>query len=621
MALLAAQIGPGNGRERLRGLSASTRTGTVIEGNNGVQRDGFRILFAALLALSAQVWCDEPQTDVFSDTWEAVDNLGRRLPTHAEAGDPRDGKYVGIFYFLWLGAHGQSGPHDITRILKKNSNAMQEPDNAAWGPMHAFHHWGEPLFGYYLSDDAYVLKQHARMLADAGADVVIFDVTNQTTYKDNYLALCKAFTEVRAAGSRTPQIAFLCPFGDPANVVRELHRDLYGPGLYPELWFQWEGKPLILADPTRVDDALRAFFTFRKPVPSYFTGPDGPGQWGWLEVFPQHIFRNAGGEAEQMTVGVAQNAVGDRLASMSEPGARGRSFHDGAADQKPDAVLYGYNFEEQWRRVFEIDPEFVFITGWNEWVAMRLNEFNGVQAPVIFVDEFDQEHSRDIEPMRGGHGDNYYYQMIANIRRFKGVRPQPAAGPPKTIAIDGDFGDWQDVTPEYRDHTGDPVFRDHPGWGTASRFLNRSGRNDFAVLKVARDAENLYFYARTRNYISLRVEPHWMMLFLDTDRDHETGWEGFDFVLNRVTPPTHACILERAGGDFACAPAGQAAYAVKEKELELAIPRAALGLTADTPLDIEFKWADNIMREGNIAEFTVNGDAAPPGRFNYRYFE
>jgi len=313
--------------------------------------------------------------------------------------------------------------------------------------------------------------------------------------------------------------------------------------------------------------------------------------------------------------------VGDRLASMSEPCARGRSFRDGAADQKPDAVLYGYNFEEQWRRVFEIDPEFVFITGWNEWVAMRLNEFNGVQAPVIFVDEFDQEHSRDIEPMRGGHGDNYYYQMIANIRRFKGVRPQPAAGPPKTIAIDGDFGDWQDVTPEYRDHTGDPVFRDHPGWGTAGRFLNRSGRNDFAVLKVARDAENFYFYARTRNYISLRVEPHWMMLFLDTDRDHETGWEGFDFVLNRVTPPTHACILERAGGDFACAPAGQAAYAVKEKELELAIPRAALGLTADTPLDIEFKWADNIMREGNIAEFTVNGDAAPPGRFNYRYFE
>jgi hypothetical protein len=25
----------------------------------------------------------------------------------------------------------------------------------------------------------------------------------------------------------------------------------------------------------------------------------------------------------------------------------------------------------------------------------------------MFVDQFDQEHSRDIEPMRGGHGDDY----------------------------------------------------------------------------------------------------------------------------------------------------------------------------------------------------------------------
>jgi len=587
-----------------------------------VRQGCFRFVFASLFALSAGAWCDELKWDTFSDTWEAVDALGRRLPTHAEVGDPREGKYVGIFYFLWLGAHGQSGPHDITKILKEHPDAMEASDHPAWGPMHAFHHWGEPLLGYYLSDDPYVFKQHARMLADAGVEVVIFDVTNQATYKDNYLALCKAFAEVRAAGHATPRIAFLCPFWDPARVVGELHGDLYGPNLHPDLWFLWEGKPLILADPGRVDDeTLRAFFTFRKPIASYFTGPDGPDQWGWLEVFPQHVFKNGAGEAEQMTVGVAQNAVGDRLAAMSEAGARGRSFHGGRQATETDAVLHGHNFAEQWRRALEVDPKFIFITGWNEWVACRFDEFNNVKAPVMFVDQFDQEHSRDIEPMRGGHGDNYYYQMIANIRRFKGARPQPAAGPPKSITVNGDFSDWRDVTPEFRDHVGDPVFRDHPAWGEAGRFLNRSGRNDFTTLKVARDEKFLYFYARTRGYISLSVEPHWMMLFIDVDRSKDTGWEGYDFVLNRLTPKPDGALLERLSSDWKPNPVAKIPYRAFEKELELAIPREILGLSADAPLDIEFKWADNIMREGSIVEFSVNGDAAPPGRFNYRYFE
>ena len=56
-----------------------------------------------------------------------------------------------------------------------------------------------------------------------------------------------------------------------------------------------------------------------------------------------------------------------------------------------------------------------------------------------FPDEFSQEGSRDIEPMKGGHGDNYYYQMAANIRRFKGVgRPEPSSSP-VTITVDGRF--------------------------------------------------------------------------------------------------------------------------------------------------------------------------------------
>ncbi|MGQ9731478.1 MAG: hypothetical protein ACUVX8_09430 [Candidatus Zipacnadales bacterium] len=127
--------------------------------------------------------------DTFSDTWVATDALGREVPDYEECGPPREDKYVGIFYFLWLGPHGYDhstpvlpdqgvqpktgmeykSPYDITRILA----GEQE-----WGPWHAFHHWGRPLFGYYLSDDEWVIRKHAQMLTDAGVDVIICDVTN-----------------------------------------------------------------------------------------------------------------------------------------------------------------------------------------------------------------------------------------------------------------------------------------------------------------------------------------------------------------------------------------------------------------------------------------------------------
>ena len=38
-----------------------------------------------------------------------------------------------------------------------------------------------------------------------------------------------------------------------------------------------------------------------------------------------------------------------------------------------------------------------------------------------FVNQFNDEFSTDIEPVNGDLMDNYYYQLVANIRRYKGV--------------------------------------------------------------------------------------------------------------------------------------------------------------------------------------------------------
>ena len=159
------------------------------------------------------------------------------MPTYEDVGPPRADRVVGIFYFLWHGAHVQGGPYDVTKILAQDPQAMLKKQSPLWGPMLAPHHWGQSIFGYYLTDDAGVLRKHAQMLADAGVDMVVFDVTNQITYKSYYMALLRVFSEVRKSGGRTPQVAFLCPFGDPAKVVAELYKDLYAQGFSPTSGF------------------------------------------------------------------------------------------------------------------------------------------------------------------------------------------------------------------------------------------------------------------------------------------------------------------------------------------------------------------------------------------------
>ena len=510
--------------------------------------------------------------------WPATDALGRRLPLTAQVGPPRADRTVAMFYFLWH-ENIHPGPFDVTEILAANPDAMHKPTSPHWGPLYAPHHWGQALFGYYLGDDEFVLRKHAQMLADAGVDVIIFDTSNKATYPHNYLKLCEVFRRVRQEGNLTPRIAFLTPFWDPRSTVNDLYSQLYSKGLYRELWFRWDGKPLILADPAKVDSAPHAFFTFRKPQPDYFQGPTGPDMWSWLEVWPQHVFKNSRGQKEQMSVGVAQNAVHGRLGSMSEPGAQGRSFH-------------GDNYAEQWEHALKEDPRAIFITGWNEWIAGRFGEFNGIKTPPMFVDEFDREHSRDIEPMKGGHGDNYYYQTVSFIRRYKGVPPIPPVQP-RPIAIDGNFAHWKDVQPEFRDTAGDPVHRNHAGWGKAGPYKNDTGHNDIVCAKVSCDAKHVYFYVRTKDPLTPSTDLNWMILLLDTDADPRTGWLGYDRI---VRPGVTRDVPFKVAGN----------------ELELALPRTMVHDTFD------FKWIDNVEPKGDGTCFTLDGDAAPNDRYNFR---
>ena len=126
----------------------------------------------------------------------------------------------------------------------------------------------------------------------------------------------------------------------------------------------------------------------------------------------------------------------------------------------------GIYFARQIDRALEVDPQFVFITGWNEWTAQRqvfpagteiANSYRRPEGTTFFVDQFTEEFSRDIEPMRGGFGDNYYYQMADFIRRYKGATPVPVRSRRHTMRIDGRFGDRRGAEAVYDDYEGDTL--------------------------------------------------------------------------------------------------------------------------------------------------------------------
>lgn len=429
--------------------------------------------------------------------------------------------------------------------------------------------------------------------------------------------LLKVLDEYSRDGWKVPQVVYYTNT-DSGKRTEEIYEFLYKPGLYPELWFRWEGKPLIIAYPGQCSEEIRQFFTFR--LPQWPTEPQKQDGFPWMDFNrPQQVYKNRKGENEIISVSIAQHPqilFGDS-AFYGEPANRGRSFHEGRNDFIRDAVKWGYNFSEQWEFALEQDPQIVFVTGWNEWTAGR---FRGPkERPVGFIDTANQEFSRDIEPMREGHFDNYYMQLVRYIRQFKGTSALPLPGPKATIDINGAFSQWKDITPVYRDFRRGTLHRHHPGFGGII-YINDSGRNDFDAMKVARDDDNIYFYIRTVEPITRYSFTPWMWLLISVSGREDDNWEGYHFLLNNIVLDHNTTFLQKCKGGWRWEVVSRIKYRLEGKEMHAAIPRWLLGIgEKDDPFEIRFKWADNMHEDRNIEDFYINGDAAPYGRFNYVY--
>ncbi len=583
--------------------------------------------------------------DMGYDGWEATDMLGRKVASVEDVKGKKKDKQVGIFYWTWHEGHADLRPVDVVDVLDKYPAAEYRLDHPAWGPRPFQCFWHEPFYGFYRDSDPYIIRHHATLLSAAGVDFLLFDCTNSAhVWRSAYEPLLKGLQEARRDGIKVPKVAFMLNFWPNAtteHMLRALYQNLYKPGLYSDLWFMLDGKPMVMAHPcslpaegacetdTRILNEIREFFSFRPGQPSYGRGPETPDEWGWLEVYPQHKFgERPDGSCEMVTVGVGQNANKDKICTyFNNKDTFGRSYtgKHGHALLTPESYKQGYNVQEQWDRAIDLDPDIVFVTGWNEWIMGQWHEpwlEDNDSTQLAMVDQYDREHSRDIEMDKDGYLDTYYLQLAHNIRRFKGASPRQKTSPAGMVDLASGSKAWSAVTPVYRNPKGTTIHRDWDGFGDC-HYVNTSGRNDIVEARVSRDDENIYFRVKCADTITPREGDGWMTLFIDADRSKATGWEGYDLAINRKAGKKNQATVERyvptaEAGSFTWETVGTAAYRISGDTLTIAVPRALVGM--EGRLNFEFKWSDN-MQEPTVMDFYANGDAAPIGRFNYLFKE
>ncbi len=566
-------------------------------------------------------------------TWVAIDDRDCETPTGEETGGVRTDKQVGLFYFVNHTGSASETPRDNTYLyntlgLDGMKNYLTTPTNAD------SYFWAEPYFGYYMNTDSWVQRKHAYMLEAAGVDFIFVDLTNGATYDKALISLFDTWKAIREEGGSTPDICLIAAgsIGAVWNNVKGYIYSEEGVEKYGDLFYRYEGKPLLMANVSTVDEATRAeleeCFTIRHCWAWSLTA----GQWNWLQEY--QIDENGNAVLSNGDWGLSPTGEREELAlciGHHPTTSKGRSF--------VNSLIYrddfgfgldsgaGEGFANSFAAVKQLDPDMLLITGWNEWIAGlnidMVRDFAGTKSNKFsFVDQFNTEYSRDGEPMKlrdgegVGFGDNYYYQMASYIREFKGWSKAASASGQTTVDLSNPES-WANVGPLFTDNANDTEWRSEVGYFAGYTYVNSSGRNDLLDAKVSQDAEYLYFTVNTAEDVVIADDSDWMNLYLNIDGDSTNGWEGFDFVINRARDGHYVSIESLADG-WSGLHIGQALYSVIGKTMTVRVQKSVLGIEG-AATELLFKWADNATVDGNVMEFMDLGDTAPNDRFAFRY--
>lgn len=555
----------------------------------------------------------------------ATDALGRSFG--AASANQQNG-YVGLFYSLWLGQHksGQRGVYDIQKLLNTNPAALNNVKGTPESPLNEFHFWGEPLYGYYSMSDPWVVTRHVELLTNAGVDYLCIDATNRVVYTESIKNLFAILLRVMDQGFKVPKIVFYTN-SLSGTTVDDLYNQFYKSGKYDRLWFRTGVKPMIIGiteNNGKASDMTKynQFTDFIKPdMQEYFdvresqwpNGDFNPSSIPWMSwQYPQWNHNGT------VAVPVAQHSHSVISASAKHPESS-RGYNNATKKVEADWTA-GANFQTMWDAVFKSKKKIdhVLVTSFNEWMAIKYANAHGNDG-VFFVDVYNHEFSRDIEMMKGGYNDNFYLQLVKNIRKFKLSEKKDQHSLKKSINIrKATETDWQEV-PAYVDMAGDALPRNFSNAAGTGFYIDSSNRNDITEIKVVHDKKKVYFMIKTADDITPYngTDVNWMNILIGSgSKDH--SFDGYAYIVNRKPGSKGKTSLEQSVGGYRWKTVGQVDYFIKGNLLQVAIPLSALGLDKEN-CSFDFKIADNVTRYGDIMDYYVSGDSAPIGRLSYSY--
>ncbi len=522
-----------------------------------------------------------------------MDSLGRCLTSPGALPEKRD-RLVGMFYFMChddeaFPAQGAEFFEDVLDAYDVES--LGSPDSPfydhKWGTPF---YWGKPLFGCYRALDEWVKRRHVEMLSLAGVDFIVIDSTNLRCFSEEATLIMKILDEGLKAGFNTPKVAFYTNT-DSGERVRELYDRIYSKNIYPDTWLCFEGNPVIIGIADQQDPEMLDFFHFRGS--QWPNSPLVSDPFPWIDFGEQLVYARSDGSESVMSVSVAQNSDPDTACFGSNyfygsDGCHGRSFHDGKAHITEDSYKYGYNFAEQWKNAREKDPDIVFVTGWNEWVAGVWT--GGENNRVAVFDCMTPEYSRDIEPMQGGFGDAYFLQLIDEVRKYKGIEKEDLSLPV-----------------HFENYTTALIQRDSKT--SCGTIHDNSLRNVITSVEVKADGDALVFTAETRVAIdeSDRIGD-WMRLYLNAKKP-----DAFCYCFNLRTlsdGKTVAAVRE----DDRWVRIGTVDYKVDGNRISITIPKSM----CPEGDELFFKWVDSRTHCRSGDDFYLYGSVAPLGRLYYK---
>lgn len=556
-------------------------------------------------------------------------------------------RYVGMFYFLTLGQHdNHSGIYDVDLITAGGTNhkAFTNYDTFIT-PVGAAHFWGEPVWGYYNSEDPWVIRKQVEMLTMAGVDFVVLDTSNNFLYERVTAQLFAILQEYHDQGWDVPKVVYYLgkhDVGADTTVFKQVHQIFYAKDTYKDLWFTPNdpSKPMIIAPDNVIarlknsanatEKALYDFFDFRvtqwpigqpvnEPVYEYgapwidFNLPQ-TSQEGWISLScAQHVTVNMTDIRGSRGRGWTPTAYYENKNEW-----RGRNDHDNWRQ--------GPNFQAQWNTVLNMtseekktDARFVFLTGWNEWVAQKLRAGD---KDYFMCDTYNPEYSRDLEPSRSdGMKDYFFLQTVMNIHADNyGAAVHYTYAPATPDITKNDTAVWDTSKAVYRDFTGECISRDFKNMDGSMNYVDNTNRNDIDTVTILRDSEYLYFRVTCVSDITAYTEgdKDWMNLWIRTDAAGKDTLNGYDFVINRQINGNKTEILRcKSAEDMTSV--GQGDVNVFGNVMIVRVPLKALGLD-NANYHVQFKVTDNVQNvEKDILNLYSTGDAAPIGSLNFSY--